>query len=90
MSSRQLNEMWTAEVVGRMHLYRISRQELASKCHYSVTYISMVLNGIKEFSSEKSKERTKTHILDCLSELEEEVKREQEKEVKWYEYFNKA
>lgn len=90
MSGRQLNEEWTAEIVGRMHRFRISRLELASKCHYSLTYLSLLLNGNKEFSTEKAKERTKQKIFRCLEALEEEVKKEQEKEVKWYDYFNKT
>lgn len=94
MSGRKLNEDWTADVVGRCHKYRINRSELASKCHYSLTYISMVLNGIKEFSSERAKERTKAHILKCLSdieaEIEKEIKLDEESEVDWREYFNKA
>lgn len=59
MPGRQLNEEWTARVVGRMHKYRISRAELASKCHYSLTYISLVLNGNKEFKSEYAKQKTR-------------------------------
>ena len=66
----KLNEDWTVEVVGRLHKYRITKAELAKACGYSVPYISLVLNGMKEFSSEKAKERTKEHILFCLKQLE--------------------
>lgn len=94
MSVRKLNEDWTADVVGRLHKYRISRQEFADRCGYSLTYISLVLNCIKEFSSEKAKARTKKHILDVLSEIEneidEEIRLEKEKEAHWYDYFNKT
>ena len=90
MSSRKLNEEWTADVVRRMHKYRISKKELASKCHYSLTYLSLVLNCIKRFSSEKAKERTKGHILECLKAIEDEIEKEIQEEEKWYEYFNKT
>ena len=90
MSSRKLNEEWTADVVSRMHRYRISKKELASKCHYSLTYLSLVLNCVKEFSSEKAKERTKSHILECLGAIESEINKEIEEDKKWYEYFNKT
>ena len=94
MSGRQLNEEWTARVVGRMHKYRLSRVELASKCHYSLTYISLVLNGNKEFKSEYAKQKTREKIERNLKEIEdgilEEIKAKDAQEEKWYEYFNKT
>ena len=94
MGARKLNEEWTVEVIGRMHRYRISKLELASKCHYSLTYISLLLNSNKEFKSEEAKERTKAHVFRCLESIERdilrEIKEEKEKESKWYEYFNKT
>ena len=94
MGARKLNEEWTVEVVARMHRYRISKMELASKCHYSLTYISLLLNSLKEFKSEGAKERTKAHVLKCLEAIEREIMREieaeKEKEHKWYDYFNKT
>ena len=90
MAPSKLNEKWTADVVGRMHKYRISKKELASKCHYSLTYLSLVLNCVKEFSSEKAKNKTKNHILKCLKAIEDEIDKEIQEEEKWYEYFNKT
>lgn len=94
MAGRQLNEEWTANVVGRMHKYRISRAELASKCHYSLTYISLVLNGNKEFKSEHAKQKTREKIERNLKEIEDgilaEIKSNETREAKWYEYFNKT
>lgn len=66
----KLNEEWTVEVVARMHKYRIKRSELATACGYTTTYISMVLNGQKEFSSESAKDKTRIHIFECLKRLE--------------------
>lgn len=96
MSARQLNEEWTSYVVGKLHRYRISRVELASKCHYTQTYLSLVLNGTKEFSSDRAKEKTKTHVLRCLdiltSEIDKEIAEDEEKMkgVSWLEYFDKT
>ena len=42
-----LNEAWTADVVGRMHRYRITNVQLANECGYTATYLSLVLNGRK-------------------------------------------
>ena len=90
MAARKLNDEWTANVVGRMHRYRIPKKELASKCHFTLTYLSLVLNGVKEFSSERAKEKTKNHILKCLKAIEDEVDKEIMEEEKWYDYFNKT
>lgn len=94
MGARQLNDEWTAYVVGRLHRFRISRKELADKCGYTLTYLSMVLNNYKEFSCERSKERTKNHILKSLREIEtqilKDIRDEKSKEEKWYDYFNKT
>ena len=66
----KLNEEWTCEIVWRLHKYRITKAELAKACGYTVPYISLVLNGGKNFSSKESKDRTKTHIFKSLERLE--------------------
>lgn len=65
----QFNEDWTADVVGRMHKYKISNDALADEAEYTPGYTSMVLNSRKEFSSDKAKEETKTKILEALDRL---------------------
>lgn len=72
----KLNEPWTANVVGRMHLNGIKNDELAKKCGWTPQYISMVLNGKKRFSSKEAKEQARLTIFIALQELEEEVKHE--------------
>ena len=88
MSGRQLNEEWTARVVGRMHKYRISRTELASKCHYSLTYISLVLNG--NYAKQKTREKIERNLKEIEDGILEEIKAKEAQEEKWYEYFNKT
>lgn len=39
---------WTGELVGLMHLHRITATELADKLGISKQYLSMVLNGHRE------------------------------------------
>lgn len=38
---------WTGDIVGKMHLYRITKKQLAEKLGFSAEYVSMVLNGRK-------------------------------------------
>ncbi len=72
----KMNEPWTANVVGRMHRYGIKGEELANKCGYSPQYISMVLNGKKQFASEEAKSRAKRIIFNGLHQVEREVRNE--------------
>lgn len=80
MTALVLNEAWTAEVVGKMHRYRITNIELADRCVYKITddgekksytrqYISAILNGKKEFGDEDAAQKTKRRILSALDEL---------------------
>lgn len=39
---------WTAEVVGKMHLHKITAVQLAEKIGWHPKYLSMVLNGKRE------------------------------------------
>lgn len=65
----KVNEEWTADVIGRMHRYRISNAELAQECGFSGAYLSTVLNCRKEFSTPESKEKTKDTILQGLDRM---------------------
>ena len=38
-------EQWTAEVVGKLHLNKISKRQLADELGFTPEYVSMVLNG---------------------------------------------
>lgn len=67
------NEDWTADVVGRMHKYRITNVQLAEACDYTPAYLSTVLNGKKTFESEETKAKTKDRILDALKGLESKI-----------------
>lgn len=39
---------WTAEIIGKMHLHRISQKALAQHLGMTPEYISMVLNGHRD------------------------------------------
>lgn len=39
---------WTADLIGKMHTYRIKQIELARKMKWTPEYTSMVLNGHRE------------------------------------------
>lgn len=72
----QLHEPWTANVVGRMHRYGISQTELARKCGYAPQYVSSILNGKKEFTTDEAKSKVKRIIFDSLTAIEQEVQNE--------------
>lgn len=68
------NEDWTADVVGRMHKYRITNVQLAEACDYTPAYLSTVLNGKKTFESEETKAKTTDRMgqlgkTDCRKSL---------------------
>lgn len=48
-------EKWTGHVVGKMHVYNITRDELAKKLGYTKAYISMILNGSRRPGDAKEK-----------------------------------
>lgn len=59
-----MSENWIADVVGRMHVAKITGQMLAKECGYCAAYVSEVLNG------KRGTEETKVKILNALSRLE--------------------
>ena len=48
-------EKWTGELVGNMHISRVTLQDLADELHLTKGYISQILNGLK--SPKDAKER---------------------------------
>lgn len=68
-----MNEDWAAEVVGRLHRLNVTQKELAKRCDYTPSYLSMLLNGKKTFSSEYAKKVTRNHILRMVKRLEYEA-----------------
>lgn len=54
---------WTAEVVARLHLAKITKKQLAEEAGYTPEYISMVLNGHRDT------ENAKATILAALNRL---------------------
>lgn len=69
----QFNEDWTADVVSRMHKFRITNLQLAEECNYSASYLCTVLNGRKNFENESSKQKTKDNIYEALQRLESKI-----------------
>jgi hypothetical protein len=54
---------WTAEVVAKMHLAKITTKRLAEESGYTPEYVSMVLNGHRDT------EIARTTILSALDRL---------------------
>ena len=85
MGDNSFDEDWTADVVGRMHKYRISNAELAEACAeytdpadratnkakpgIAAPYLSQVLNGRKDFKSPETKQATISMIVTALDGL---------------------
>jgi hypothetical protein len=61
---------WTGDLVGLMHIYRISVRMLAAELGVTVRYVSMVLNGHREPAG--AKERFESAV-DRLIEKRAEV-----------------
>ena len=54
---------WTGDVVGKMHLHRVTIKELAAHMGFSDRYVAMVLNGER---APKGAEQRFTEALDAL------------------------
>ena len=59
-------EKWTGEIVGLMHVNRISQQALAEKIGWHVKYLSAVLNGHRKPSG--AERMVRTALDEILSE----------------------
>ena len=57
---------WTAELLGEMHLARITAKQLASEVGGNPKYLSVVLNGHKE--PKGAEEKLRTALKRLLSE----------------------
>ncbi|MEA4955743.1 MAG: helix-turn-helix transcriptional regulator [Pseudoflavonifractor sp.] len=67
---------WTADVIGEMHLKRMSKKQLAEKLDVTPEYVSMVLNGHRE--PEGAEQR-------FIAAVDEFI-REQKKDSAWRDY----
>lgn len=54
---------WTADIIGKMHIFGITAKELAKEAGWHPKYLSAVLNGHRE---PKSAEKTLRSALDRL------------------------
>lgn len=59
-------EKWTADVVGQMHLNRISRTDISKQLGVTKSYVSMVLNG------KRSPKKAEEKFRQAVSELTEQ------------------
>lgn len=61
-------DTWIAEVVGKMHINRITQTDIAKKTDYTNDYVSMILLGKKNSPAAKEK------ICKAVDEIIEERK----------------
>jgi len=50
-----MNSKWSADIVGKMHMLKVSKKRLAELTGYSTGYISMVLNGKRDTKKAREK-----------------------------------
>lgn len=54
---------WTGEVVSKMHIFEVTKQQLAAELGVTPAYVGMVLNGRRE---PKGAEQQMKSALECL------------------------
>lgn len=54
---------WTADLIGKMHAYRITQAELANQLGYTPQYVSTVLNGKREPEAAEQKFKSALALL---------------------------
>lgn len=57
---------WIAEVIGEMHIRKISKRQLAAELGMTPEYVSMVLNGHRE--PEGAEEKFRAALERCKSQ----------------------
>lgn len=69
---KRMNEAWTADIVGRLHRINMTQAEFAYFCGITPGYLSMVLNGKKQFTTEYAKQCTRRRLDQALTLIEKE------------------
>jgi len=64
-------EEWTGTVVGKMHVNRITYEELAKRLGYTKAYISMILSGSRHPANAEQKFK---NALDELIQQKQKLK----------------
>lgn len=50
-----MKDLWTGELVGKMHVAEVTLNDLANEVGFSKGYVSMILNGIKKPTGAREK-----------------------------------
>lgn len=59
-------EKWTGELVGRMHINRVTLSELGNELGITKSYVSMILNGTRKSSGRVDNEKRFNEALDRI------------------------
>lgn len=59
---------WTADLIGEMHLKKISKKQLAAHLEITPEYVSMVLNGHRSLADAEKRFRAALEMLLCERE----------------------
>ena len=61
-------EKWTGELVGRMHINRVTMAELGNELGITKSYVGMILNGVRGKSGSVDNEKRFNEALDRIIE----------------------
>ena len=59
-------EKWTGELVGRMHINRVTMAELSNELGITRSYVGMILNGVRGKSGSVDNEKRFNEALDRI------------------------
>lgn len=62
---------WTGDIVGNMHVNRITYEAMAKQLGVTKSYVSMVLNGVRNPTN--AKERFEKALNEVITEREKET-----------------
>lgn len=65
---------WTADIIGKMHMYRIAKKQLAGNLGMTPEYISMILNGHREPPG--AEERFRRALDELISQQDDGTKKQ--------------
>lgn len=63
-----MKEAWTGQVVGDMHVYEITFNDIASKTGYNPKYVCALLNG--SYKADKARKKIEAAMYQLIAEKE--------------------
>ncbi len=64
-----MNEQWTGDVVGKMHVHKITGKQLAAEIGWNEKYLSQILNGLATSKCAEEKVCSALERLICSAKV---------------------